>query len=1159
MSTGDDPAVPAERPSFAEDTVGAEGSESEEQEEPEGKNVFDAIAELRNQWSQKQAVAFGNLGHLIGSWPWVFGLITPAIWFSLGFGVLQGTLQTDVDKLWVNFGSRLERDLDWYDATYGGLSRPHLMIWTDKVNGTAGNVLTTEALNDVKLVDHVHLDMGPWYDPNSTCAQFDNNRTACNEPGASFGGRSLICLWVPNYNIRNPWDGRCLEHDPMGLKPSGLQKSAITVRYKGVDWGLREICRERKFGGFTGSIARAPCSTQAWPMDCFDEPPVSFQTGIIGDINSAGSWKSNHNASYMDEERRGIALAQPCKGWSGTAIPKGFVLGGVEEVNGTVVRVGGWRAAMQLVNAKNLVGKLKYIMNHPASGPEYRRAGFPEEITVQDAENILDAWEEKAHHVLMDLRDQMNVTELTFTNIWGTAQVIKDASNRNKGLVVVGFTLLAGIVWMYLFRCSMINSRLALGLAGIICIALAVWGTMGTAALLGIEFNGLTLQVLPYVTMGLGIDDMFVVVHYFRPPKMEEEVPFRLQHAYGQAGPSVLATSLVNLTVFLSSLIVPVGAVRSFSWQASIAVVVNFTTIFFGFGAYMAIDARRIASQRFDVFCCLEKDPPPLPPPPPGTESKAPTLRPRKRKKRGSLHIMLRSPDVLAGRAMRSCSFAMIGTLPGRIMVVLSAAAAVTCSIIYGAMDLDVGLPLSQFVEEGGPEQAYLKARSELLPYGAEGAVYIGGMTDTPWNAAHVQEKMNHFFGATLNHPQNWWKEELLGEGRAIYADPHFLVGAAQWSLNFRKFALSKGFGKLHYAETLSDADPRFCPAEVISPKNCVVDPDKFYEMLGVWCGESDCHPDPSSDWCRSTFPSALSKGSGAVYCDDLVLRTKDVAAPGGGTVKVCDGIVLHQSAAINMPGDLGTADISIECMEESRGLVDEMDIGMSVIGRVYLYNEQYRFSHYNLRMILAIALSVATAILAVLFQSVAIAVCQTASISAAIMCIIAFVKVLELRLNAVTLLSIVFGISINVELSVHIARAFDVLQIQNKAERASAALFEMGAPVLCGAFTTFLSVLVLAFSDTQFFRDYFFKFYSCMVAISLFFAATLLPALLSLFGPPPLSPWEPEPMSPASPRQRDRGAGPEAQEMRSPDSASPLDAAAVSPTDEDLEGRRDS
>ena len=36
----------------------------------------------------------------------------------------------------------------------------------------------------------------------------------------------------------------------------------------------------------------------------------------------------------------------------------------------------------------------------------------------------------------------------------------------------------------------------------------------GISALCGIEFNGLTLQVLPYVTMGLGIDDMFVLLHY---------------------------------------------------------------------------------------------------------------------------------------------------------------------------------------------------------------------------------------------------------------------------------------------------------------------------------------------------------------------------------------------------------------------------------------------------------------------------------------------------------------------------------------------------------------------------------------------------------------------------------------------------------------------
>ena len=123
---------------------------------------------------------------------------------------------------------------------------------------------------------------------------------------------------------------------------------------------------------------------------------------------------------------------------------------------------------------------------------------------------------------------------------------------------------------------------------------------------------------------------------------------------------------------------------------------------------------------------------------------------------------------------------------------------------------------------------------------------------------------------------------------------------------------------------------------------------------------------------------------------------------------------------------------------------------------------------------------------------------------------IIASIAALGLKLNGISLLSAVFGVGVNVELSVHISRAFLLAQpedlfatpLEQRKSRVVIALKEMFLPVFDGAFTTFMGVFVLAFSDTIFFREYFFQFYSLMIVISLLHAFFFLPILLVAIGP---------------------------------------------------------
>lgn len=56
------------------------------------------------------------------------------------------------------------------------------------------------------------------------------------------------------------------------------------------------------------------------------------------------------------------------------------------------------------------------------------------------------------------------------------------------------------------------DSSAGLGLAGVALVVGSVASGLGLCALLGLPFTAATTQVLPFLAMGLGVDDMFLVV-----------------------------------------------------------------------------------------------------------------------------------------------------------------------------------------------------------------------------------------------------------------------------------------------------------------------------------------------------------------------------------------------------------------------------------------------------------------------------------------------------------------------------------------------------------------------------------------------------------------------------------------------------------------------
>ena len=166
---------------------------------------------------------------------------------------------------------------------------------------------------------------------------------------------------------------------------------------------------------------------------------------------------------------------------------------------------------------------------------------------------------------------------------------------------ITGYALMFIYTLVSLGKLNMVEHKFFLAGAGIMSVFFGVMVGVGLTLALGYPYTPIT-GILPFICLGIGIDDMFVIVRCFNNISDEEKKKNTLAKNIGlamnHAGGSITVTSLTNVCAFATGASSFFPALQSFCISAAFAIAAIYLFQTTWFVAWMALDQIRVEQRR---------------------------------------------------------------------------------------------------------------------------------------------------------------------------------------------------------------------------------------------------------------------------------------------------------------------------------------------------------------------------------------------------------------------------------------------------------------------------------------------------------------------------------------------------------------------------------
>lgn len=658
-----------------------------------------------------------------------------------------------------------------------------------------------------------------------------------------------------------------------------------------------------------------------------------------------------------------------------------------------------------------------------------------------------------------------------FTFAYMAERSLEDEINRTTAEDIPIFMISYAVIFVYIAvalgeysSCKrlLVDSKFLVGLGGILVVGCSVLASMGFYSWVGIPSSLVILQVVPFLVLAVGADNIFIFVLEYqrdvrRPGEKREE---QIGRVLGNVAPSMLLCSLSESVCFFLGALSTMPAVKSFALYAALAVLMDFVLQMTSFVALLSLDARRQDRNRCELFCCASVS----------------TERPNKPNEGILLPLMRKfyAPALLHNVT--------------RVIVMLLFIF-MFCASLFLMFNVTVGLDQ----ELAMPKGSYMLTYFEYLYKYFEVGVPVYFVTTKGFNFTTV-DGMNAVcssvgcdeFSLTqkvqyatdypelsyIAIPSNSWVDDFID-----------WLNPGSRCCRLYRYGINKG----DFCPVNETRD-HLCQSCLKMPNNSVLRPsvDEFDRFLPIFLGN---RPDLQ-----------CSKGGLGAY-DTAVVRNE------GGDIIASRFMAYHATLTNSQEFTkalLRARELALNITLAMRNLTDDADFEVFPYTVTNVFYEQYLTivpeGLFNISLCLLPTFVVCCLLLGLDLIS------GLLNLITIVMIVVDTVGVMTLwgiDYNAVALINLVTAVGISVEFVSHMTRAFALSTKPTHVERAKEATANMGSAVFAGvAMTNLPGILVLAFAKAQLIQIFFFRLNLVITLLGMAHGLVFLPVLLSYFGP---------------------------------------------------------
>ncbi|XP_067108300.1 patched domain-containing protein 3-like [Osmerus mordax] len=564
-------------------------------------------------------------------------------------------------------------------------------------------------------------------------------------------------------------------------------------------------------------------------------------------------------------------------------------------------------------------------------------------------------------------------------------------------VIAIAFSILSCL------RFDCVRNKVWVATFGVFSAGLAVLSAFGMMLHIGVPFV-MTVANSPFLILGIGVDDMFILISCWQQTNVHDRVEDRLADTYKEAAISITITTLTDVLAFYIGLMTPFRSVQSFCLYTSTSILFCYIYSITFFGAFLVLNGRRENGNKHWLTC-----------------KEVPGDCPIGRSKwyglccvGGAYDPQTGSEEVQPMNHFFKKYYGPFLTRSGTKVCVILLYAVYLIISVYGCFQIQEGIDLRNLAaDDSYVVKYYDDEKAYFSEYGPNIMVVVRG--EFPY-----------------------WDEKNRSDLEMCVED----------------------FKNLSFIE-----------------KDIFTSWLKSYKHYGY-------HTNLNLS-VEHVFKRNL--GSFLKFYSDF---KQDVNFTNNS---------IHASRFFIQTVNISTAIDEMNMLNNLRDTAKRCHVPLLVYHPAFIYHDQYAVIVSNTIQNIGVTTAVMLLISLLLIPNPLCCLWVTFSIASVIAGVTGFMALWDVNLDTISMIILVVCIGFSVDFSAHISYAFVSSNKPSANEKAVEALFHLGYPILQGAVSTILGVVVLSASKNYIFRT-FFKIMFLVIFFGLFHGIMFIPVFLTFF-----------------------------------------------------------